>query len=163
MLAHTWNRNLFFRQPRSVKNRVTLLKSRCGLFLRNSRDGSKKLHLPVKEPDLTSASLFLQSREELLVVDFLDQRCIHEIRNSHSLELWNGFLQVLNARLNCVFSRIRLCRNRLEKLHSVREIQEFWIIHAHIFSQYLINKFSIFSSGRNRFAVCHEECLEPRS
>src|SRR5215471_20039204 len=143
MLARTWNRNLFFRQLPWVRNRAKRLKSRCGLFVRNSRDGSRKLYLPVKEPDLTSASLFLQSREEPLVVDFLDQRCVHEIRNSRSFELWNGFLQVLNARLNCVFSRIRLCGNRLDKLDSVREIQEFWIIQAHIFSQYLTNKFSI--------------------
>src|SRR5262245_54883475 len=163
MLARTWNRNLFFRQLPWVRNRAKRLKSRCGLFLRNSRDGSRKLHLPVKEPDLTPASLFLQSREEPFVIDFLDQGCIHEIRNLHSIELGNCLLKILNARLNRVFSGIWLCGKRLDKLHSVCEIQKFWVINAHIFSKYLINKFSIFSSGRYGFAVGHEECLEPRS
>src|SRR5215831_7645726 len=100
MPARTWNRNLFFRQPPWVRNRAKRLKSRCGFFLGNSRDGSRKLHLPVKEPDLTSASWFLQAREEPVVIDFLDQGCIHEIGNFHSLELGNCVFQILNACLN---------------------------------------------------------------
>ena len=88
---------------------------------------------------LVWARLSLESLKESRAFNFFHGRHIYEIGKFHLLQLWSCRRKVVNRGLYRVFSRVRLRRYALKKLHFVGEVQKLRVVDPQVLLENLMD------------------------